>query len=196
MKNERVTLRFDGGSRGNPGPAGIGVVLLAADHTPILTLGRYIGAKTNNSAEYLALITGLEEAAKLGVQHLTVRGDSELIIKQMNGEYRVRHPELKVLYDRASTLAAGFATIKYEHNLRDHNQLADKLANLAMDRRADVHDADATTVDAPAPRETRVGDKYVCSRCACAVEVTSASRVRPQQQKDFVCQCGMRMNRL
>src|SRR3954463_4301637 len=102
--NETITLEFDGGSRGNPGPAGIGVVLRAQDGTPLVTLGRFIGRATNNVAEYRALITAMEEAKKLGATKILIRGDSELIIKQMNGEYRVKHPDMRVLYDEAQSL--------------------------------------------------------------------------------------------
>src|SRR3954471_8242848 len=102
--NEWITLQFDGGSRGNPGPAGIGVVVRAADGTPLVTLGRFIGTATNNVAEYTALITALEEAKKLGAKKIIVRGDSELVIKQMRGEYRVKNADLKVLYDDAQHL--------------------------------------------------------------------------------------------
>src|SRR6202163_3070536 len=97
--DETLILQFDGGSRGNPGPAGIGVVISAADGTPLVTLGRYIGRATNNVAEYRALITGMEEARKLGAKRILIRGDSELIIKQMRGEYRVKNPDMKALYD-------------------------------------------------------------------------------------------------
>src|ERR1700760_3924092 len=97
--NEVLTVEFDGGSRGNPGPAGIGVVVRTADGTPVVTLGRFIGKATNNVAEYRALITALEEAKKLGAKKILIRGDSELIIKQMRGEYRVKTPDMKALYD-------------------------------------------------------------------------------------------------
>ncbi|MDB5298096.1 MAG: ribonuclease [Phycisphaerales bacterium] len=140
--DEVITLQFDGGSRGNPGPAGIGVVLRAADGTPIVTLGRFIGRATNNVAEYKALITALAEAEKLGATMVVVRGDSELVVKQMRGEYRVKNPDLKVLYDEAQARLARFAKAKVEHNYREDNALADKLANLAMDRRRDVTDVD------------------------------------------------------
>ena len=136
--DEVITLQFDGGSRGNPGPAGIGVVLSAADGTPLVTLGRFIGRATNNVAEYRGLITALEEAKKLGARKILIRGDSELIIKQMRGEYRVKHPDMKVLYDQAQALVRQFDGVKIEHNLRHKNELADQLANLAMDRKADV----------------------------------------------------------
>src|SRR5215475_4481472 len=135
---ELLTLEFDGGSRGNPGPAGIGVVIRAADGTTLVTLGRFIGRATNNVAEYRALITALEQAQKLGAKKIQIRGDSELIIKQMRGEYRVKHPDMKTLYDEAQSLIAEFDQAKIEHNLRHKNELADQLANLAMDRRVDV----------------------------------------------------------
>src|ERR1700753_3112788 len=96
---ETLTLEFDGGSRGNPGPAGIGVVVRAEDGTPLVTLGRFIGRATKNGAEYRALITAMEEAKKLGGTSIVIRGDSELIIKQMKGQYRVKHPDMKTLYD-------------------------------------------------------------------------------------------------
>ena len=141
--NERITIEFDGGSRGNPGPAGIGVVLRAEDGTDLLTLGRCIGRATNNVAEYRALITGLEEARKLGAKKVLVRGDSELIIRQMTGVYRVKNPDMKALYQEAQNLVRQFDDVKIEHNLRHKNELADKLVNLALDRKQDVLDADA-----------------------------------------------------
>ena len=140
--DEVITLQFDGGSRGNPGPAGIGVVLRAEDGTPLVTLGRFIGRATNNVAEYKALITALEQAKQLGARKIVVRGDSELIVKQMRGEYRVKNPDLRQLYEQAQDLLAGFDKAKIEHNYRESNALADKLANLAMDRRQEVTDAD------------------------------------------------------
>src|SRR5213080_1086276 len=96
--DETLTLEFDGGSRGNPGPAGIGIVVRAKDGTPLVTLGRFLGKCTNNVAEYRALITVMEEAKKLGARKIIIRGDSELIIRQMLGQYRVKHPDMKLLY--------------------------------------------------------------------------------------------------
>ncbi|MGB7158770.1 MAG: ribonuclease HI family protein [Tepidisphaeraceae bacterium] len=194
--NETLTLQFDGGSRGNPGPAGIGVVVSASDGTPLVTLGRFIGKATNNVAEYRALITAMQEALKLGATRILIRGDSELVIKQMKGEYRVKHPDMKPLYAEAQDLLAQFDTAKIEHNLRGKNALADKLANLAMDRRADVTDVDGGEVselDAPAPTGTKAGDRFTCARCGCAIEVKKPSSIRPHQQKPFVCQCGNKM---
>ena len=194
--DETLTLEFDGGSRGNPGPAGIGVVVRSADGTPLVTLGRYIGRATNNVAEYRALITALEEALKLGGKRIRVRGDSELIIKQMLGEYRVKHPDLRELYEQARHLYEQFDEATIGHNLREKNQLADKLANLAMDRRADVREADESPVDAPAPQGQRVGDRHACPRCGCVVSIAQVTTVRPHQLRDFVCQCGQRMSRV
>ena len=194
--DETLTLEFDGGSRGNPGPAGIGVVVRAADGTPLVTLGRFIGTATNNVAEYRALITAMEEARKLGAKKIVIRGDSELIIKQMKGEYRVKHPDMKVLYEEAQDLIHQFDAATITHNLRHKNELADKLANLAMDRRRDVTDANVneSPIDAPSPTATKTGDAFSCPKCGCAIEVTTPSRVRPHQLKPFVCQCGTKMN--
>jgi ribonuclease HI len=193
--NETLTLEFDGGSRGNPGPAGIGVVVRAADGTALVTLGRFIGKATNNVAEYRALITAMEEAKKLGAKDIIIRGDSELIVKQMKGEYRVKHPDMKVLYDQAQDLIHQFDSAKIEHNLRHKNELADKLANLAMDRRRDVVEAEESSLDAPAPTATKAGDRFACPKCGCVIEVKKPSSIRPHQLKPFVCQCGTKMAR-
>jgi len=186
---ERITLNFDGGSRGNPGDAGIGIVLQAEDGTPILTLGRYIGRATNNFAEYMALIVGLREAKRLGVTKLLVRGDSELIIKQLRGEYRVKSPGLKDLYEQATALLKEFSEVKLEHNLRDQNAMADKLVNLAVDRRAEVFD-----VDGSLPGEHLVGRvgamTMSCDKCGSRIEVK-----RPSTTKgSFTCPCGNTMS--
>ena len=191
--DETLTIEFDGGSRGNPGPAGIGVVVRAQDRTPLVTLGRFIGRATNNVAEYRALITAMQEAKKLGARKILIRGDSELIVRQMTGVYKVKHPDMKVLYEEAQDLLHEFDAAKFEHNLRDKNELADKLANLAMDRRADVTDADESPLDAPAPPDTKPGDTFACARCGCAITVKRPSSIRPHQLKPFVCQCGNKM---
>jgi len=192
--DEMLTLEFDGGSRGNPGPAGIGVVIRAQDNTALVTLGRFIGRATNNAAEYRALITALEEAKKIGAKKLLIRGDSELIIKQMRGEYRVKNADLKDLYDEAQFLIHQFDEAKLEHNLRHKNKLADKLANLAMDRKQDVTEAEESPIDAPSAVETKTGDRFVCGRCGCVISVQTPSSIRPHQLKPFVCQCGTKMS--
>ena len=192
--DETLTLEFDGGSRGNPGPAGIGIVIRAADGTALVTLGRFIGRATNNVAEYKALITALAEAKKLGAKKIIIRGDSELIIKQMLGQYRVKNPDLRELYDEAQHLYHQFNEAKIEHNLRHKNETADKLANLAMDRRVDVTDiADESPLDEPAPIAPRPGQTFGCPRCGCQIELKKPSSIRPHQLKPFVCQCGAKM---
>ena len=196
--NERLTLEFDGGSRGNPGPAAVGVVIRAEDDTPIFTLGRCIGRATNNVAEYRALITALEQALKLGAARVLIRGDSELIIKQLTGVYRVKHPDMRVLYDEAKSLLRKFDEARIEHNLRNKNELADKLVNLALDRKAEVTDVDApesraSALDEPSPVAPRAGDRFACGRCGCIVELSTPSSIRPHQLKPFVCQCGAKM---
>lgn len=195
---ERLTLEFDGGSRGNPGPAGIGVVIRAEDGTPIYTLGRCIGRATNNVAEYRALITALEKALELGARRILVRGDSELIIKQMTGVYRVKHPDMKSLFDQARALKGQFDEVKIEHNLRNKNELADKLVNLSLDRKRDVTDVDGpesrpSPLDEPSPVSPQSGDRFACGRCGCVIELRTPSSIRPHQLKPFVCQCGGKM---
>ena len=195
---ETLTLQFDGGSRGNPGPAGIGVVVVAADGTPLVTLGRFIGRATNNVAEYRALITAMQKAKELGATKIIIRGDSELIIKQMRGEYRVKHPDMKVLYNEAIVLLKQFESAKIEHNLRHKNELADKLANLAMDRRADVTDVDSGSVPVPEPRGragATVGDRFDCAQCGTSIVLKQAGNVEPGEARPFGCQCGAEMNR-
>ena len=196
--NETITIEFDGGSRGNPGPAGIGVVLRAKDGTPIVTLGRFIGRATNNVAEYRALITGLEKAKELGAKKIVVKGDSELIVRQMRGEYRVKNPDLKILYEEAQQLYREFEEATIGHNYREDNSLADKLANKAMDRKADVTDVldNSSAAPAPQPVVSNVTDAISsCPRCGCEVRIQTPSRFPTDKLRDFTCQCGNRMNR-
>ncbi len=137
-------LRTDGGARGNPGPAGAGFVLEDPTGTVVSRGGRWLGTCTNNVAEYEALLWGLAVALEhpdaVGTG-LTVYADSELVVKQMNGAYRVKHPNLKPLYERAGRLASRFSKVRYVHVRREHNKEADGLANEAMDLREDVGDA-------------------------------------------------------
>ena len=135
----QLIVEFDGGSRGNPGPAAFGVVVRSADDgTALVTAGRFIGRATNNVAEWRGLIFGVEQAAKLGATRVEVRGDSQLVIRQMTGQYKVKQPHLKPLHEQAKQAAAGIGQVVYLHNTRDHNETADKLANRAMDKRGDV----------------------------------------------------------
>ena len=182
---DTITVNFDGGSRGNPGPAGIGVVLSAEDGTSLVTRGKYIGTATNNTAEYLALILGLRQAAELGAKKIVIRGDSELVIKQMRGEYRVKNPALKQLFDQAQDLLEPFESVKFEHNLRHHNSLADRLANLAMNRKGDVDDIDEAPENAAAEDSP---PRLSCPKCGAQIEV----KVPPAKAfgRKFICPCG------
>ena len=126
------TLFFDGCSKGNPGSAGAGAVLYCGEiceNNEIKTLTKYLGHQTNNYAEYSALILGLTMALEEGVSRLIVKGDSMLAIKQMRGEYRVKHPDIVPLYKEACKLSKQFAHCRFEHVFREHNQRADELSN-------------------------------------------------------------------
>jgi ribonuclease HI len=124
----------DGASRGNPGPASYAVILRGPDGAPRFEVGKYIGRTTNNVAEYYGLITALDYAVAQGIDRLLVRSDSELLVRQMQGRYKVKSPDLRPLYERARKLANGFAYFAVEHIPREQNSEADALANLALDR--------------------------------------------------------------
>jgi len=125
-------LYFDGCSKQNPGPAGAGAVLYAEDGSEIDTYIESLGNQTNNYAEYNGLIGGLRLAIAHHIVNLDVFGDSMLVIKQMRGEWRVKHPSLLILYKEAQELAIKFATISYSHVYRDQNKRADELSNQAL----------------------------------------------------------------
>ena len=127
---------IDGGARGNPGPAGFGVHLADDAGAEVAALYGYLGATTNNVAEYAALLALLEHAGPLAPGRLIVRSDSQLLIRQMNGEYKVKDARLKVLQAAAARLAAALGAVAYQHVPREENRDADALANRAMDERA------------------------------------------------------------
>jgi probable phosphoglycerate mutase len=126
-------LFTDGGARGNPGPAAYGYVLEDAEGTVVAAHGEAIGVATNNVAEYRGLIAGLEKAAELGVAVLEVVSDSELMVKQMRGEYKVKNEALRGLSLEAASLARRIGSVQYRHVKRAHNELADRLVNEALD---------------------------------------------------------------
>jgi len=129
----KARLSTDGGARGNPGPAAYGYVIEADDGTVLAAHGERIGIATNNVAEYSALIAGLEKAAELGVDEVEVVSDSELLVKQMTGEYRVKNEALRELSQQASRLARRVGRVTYTAVRREHNELADRLVNAALD---------------------------------------------------------------
>jgi ribonuclease HI len=131
-----VTLFADGGSRGNPGPAASGAVLIDPAGEMVEEVGKFLGRATNNVAEWTALLIGLEAASKRGVRRLAVRLDSELVVKQLSGEYRVKHPDLQPLHRRALTLLRKFEHVDVRHVPRKQNHLADALVNAVLDREA------------------------------------------------------------
>ncbi|MFP4144860.1 MAG: ribonuclease HI family protein [Phycisphaeraceae bacterium] len=134
-----VLIHTDGGSRGNPGPAGAGIVICRAeDKQPLLEAGYFLGRATNNAAEYQALIVALERAMELGATNVAVRCDSELLTRQIHGQYRVKSADLKPLFERARELLGRFEGWDVRHVRRRFNARADELANLAMDEGRDV----------------------------------------------------------
>jgi probable phosphoglycerate mutase len=129
----RARLFTDGGARGNPGPAAYGYVLEAEDGTVLDARGEAIGVATNNVAEYRALVAGLEQAVKAGVSELEVVSDSELMVKQMRGDYRIKNEALRALSLQAAELARRLGRVRYTAVRREHNELADRLVNEALD---------------------------------------------------------------
>ena len=134
-KLERVYLYTDGASRGNPGPAAIGVAILDDEGRVIQILSQALGRRTNNQAEYEAVIRGLEAAKALGAAEVQVRMDSELVVRQLMGLYAVRNSKLIPLAERAIKLLQSFRTYYVMHVPREQNRLADSLANKALDSR-------------------------------------------------------------
>lgn len=137
-----LTIHIDGAARGNPGPAGIGVILSddtdSKERKIIRTLYKYLGELTNNLSEYIALIYGLQEALILGYKEVIVKTDSELIVKQVSGEYKVRDWNIRLLYEQFLHLKQGFERLDIQLIDRNQNKHADSLANKAIDSRIDT----------------------------------------------------------
>jgi ribonuclease HI/catechol 2,3-dioxygenase-like lactoylglutathione lyase family enzyme len=133
----KAKLSTDGGARGNPGPAAFAYVLEAADGQVLAAHGEAIGRATNNVAEYRGLLAGMRKAADVGVRELEVVSDSELLVKQMRGDYRVKNEALRELWEEASDLERRFARVGYTAVRREHNELADRLVNEALDAQAE-----------------------------------------------------------
>jgi ribonuclease HI len=130
---EKLTVNIDGASRGNPGPAAIGVVIKDQRSRVIDSISRKIGSTTNNQAEYQSIIAALKRVKQLGAGHVRVKSDSELLVKQLNGSYRVKNAGLKPLYEEARELINSLESCTIVHIPREENRQADKLANLALD---------------------------------------------------------------
>ena len=166
-QNTKATIHVDGGSRGNPGPAAFAFVI-RVDGQPDVDGAATIGTATNNVAEYTALIRALEKAAELGLSELAILSDSELMVKQMNGEYRVKNLELQDLYAEAQDLRRRFDRVTLAHVRREQNKRADELCNLALDGKPlDTKRAPTAPKTASAPKvhasDARVrGDVLAC----------------------------------
>lgn len=135
MAITNLTVFTDGASRGNPGEAGIGLAFFDEGGLQVHSMYRYIGRTTNNVAEYTALITALEQAGRMEARRVAVFSDSELMVRQLNGQYQVKNEALQPLYHKAVSLAARFEQVTYTHVTRDRNRIADKLANRAIDEK-------------------------------------------------------------
>jgi len=136
----KLTINIDGGSRGNPGPAGAGVIVRDAAGTVLAAQGVFLKHATNNVAEYTGLLTALQTARRLGGSDVAIFSDSELLVRQMNGQYRVKNEGLKPLFDQAGALASHLPRVTYTHVRREFNKDADRLANLAMNAKRDVEE--------------------------------------------------------
>lgn len=135
----KYTVYADGGSRGNPGNAGAGAVVLDTDGRELIQISESLGHTTNNVAEYTAVIRALQELSKKGgvkEESVEVRMDSELVVKQMKGQYKIKHPNLKPLAEKMHALIPQFGSVSFTHVPRENNKRADELANEAMDRAA------------------------------------------------------------
>lgn len=133
MGGARLVAYTDGASRGNPGTAGIGVYLVRHDGEPVEEIARPIGVATNNEAEYGAVIAAVRRAAEIGVSHLTIRTDSELVARHLTGEYRVKSRKLRPLYEEAIALLAAIPAWEIQSIPREENRAADRLANRGID---------------------------------------------------------------
>jgi ribonuclease HI len=176
MSADTATIHIDGAARGNPGPAACAYVIARPGVAPVERAER-IGTATNNVAEYTALLRALEAARDLGLARLDVYSDSELLVKQMNGDYSVKNPDLRELYDDARALLRHFQAVMLTHVRREHNRRADQLCNEALDGRPGTKGtaagpkskaaaAKAATHPAPTPRDRVQGDAVECLRAA------------------------------
>jgi len=134
MQNQKLIIYTDGGARGNPGPAGIGAIIYDEGENILAELSEYIGIATNNQAEYRAVILALKKAIELQASEIDFYLDSELVVKQLNGEYRVRNKDLMPIFLEIKNYLKNFSQVSFSHVRRELNKEADRLANEAMDR--------------------------------------------------------------
>jgi ribonuclease HI len=134
---DNYVMMFDGGSRGNPGPSGCGYVIYDSAYRIVYEGSLSLGTQTNNYAEYMGLILGVKKSCELDIKHLIIKGDSLLVINQLNGTYTVKSDNLKPLYNEAKKALLNFENVQYIHVKRNNNAAADELANRAMDEVSD-----------------------------------------------------------
>jgi len=132
----KIKIYSDGGARGNPGPSGIGAVLYDESDKVIATISKYIGETTNNQAEYQAIVAGVEKAKELGAEDVSCYLDSELVVKQINGLYKVKDQALAQQFLKIWNLKSHFKSIKFSHIRREQNKVADSLVNKALDKQS------------------------------------------------------------
>ncbi|HVB29180.1 MAG TPA: ribonuclease HI family protein [Terriglobia bacterium] len=150
-ETQEVVAHIDGGSRGNPGPAAYGVVVCNAEGTRLASFSKFLGCATNNVAEYQGLLAALGYALEHRHSRLKVVSDSELLARQITGQYKVKNPDLKILHERARTLIAQLDSFSIKHVLREHNREADRLANEALDAAGGKKGAQAPRPATPPP---------------------------------------------
>src|SRR3984957_8647193 len=166
------TAKVDGASRGNPGPASYAVVMRKPDGSSEFEIGKYVGRATNNVAEYFGLIAALDYAASHGIDRLRIQSDSELLVRQMQGRYKVKSPDLRPLHERAQRLARGLAFFEIQHIPRELNSEADALANLALDRTS-------STGSSGSPISTSASSSLHSSSPSSALAVSPIARREP-----------------
>jgi ribonuclease HI len=154
---------IDGGSRGNPGPAAYGVVIRDGRGEIVARLKKYIGRMTNNVAEYYGLIAALDYAQSHGVRALRIESDSELLVKQLRGLYKVKSADLQPLFERAKKMSQGFESFRIDHVYREQNREADALANEALDETEGAPPKAPTSEKAPT-RDTKPGPRIIRAR--------------------------------
>lgn len=186
-----ITAYCDGGSRGNPGPSGYGVYLEDEHGQKVDELYEFLGVKTNNFAEYSGLLASLEFALSEGYSRLRVVSDSELMVKQMQGKYRVNSPDLRPLYDEAKQRVAQLAGFRIEHVLRGKNKQADRLANLAMDegtRKTVIRPraAESTSTRATLPSPATTGSLFAQQEDEAERKVSQQAAAQPVINKPLL----------
>lgn len=169
-----LTINIDGAARGNPGPAAFAYVIAREGECLAEAAGR-LGTATNNLAEYTALVRALERAADLGAERLLVRSDSELLVKQMNGLYRVKNPQLKVLHDQACRLRGQFSSVTIVHVPRAQNSHADRLCNEVLDGRYQPDQSASVPAQKLAPRHDARPDNAVREKALASLRAAAQS---------------------